>query len=125
MFYNNDKNQESRKPAKNYRKRARAILDVKFRVMAEIFAPDRSMIPSEKQIEVIVDNFGQFMNRMTDQHRRRGFPVQSFNDPLTEEEMQFLESRFVRRSHTVLRTKDSISITTKINTGDTNQERKN
>ena len=62
MVSTNDKNQSSRKPAENYRERARAVLKHTFMVMQGIAGPEKWKEPTEQEMERFIDEFHRLLN---------------------------------------------------------------
>lgn len=96
MVSTNDKNQSSRKPAENYRKRARAVLERMLMEMKAITEPEKWRELTEKKMEGLIDEFHHILNWAGDGARQIGLPAVYFPGQLTEEEMRFVESRFLR-----------------------------
>jgi hypothetical protein len=97
MVSTNDKNQKSRKPAENYRERAGAVIK---RMLVDVKAfvdPDKWKEPTPELTEGFIDEFHSIMNWASEGARKQGFPTPYFTGPLTEEEMRFVERRFLRR----------------------------
>ena len=89
-------NHSSRKPAKNYRKRARAVIE-RMWMQAHAFAgTEKWRELTEKGMEVFIDDFHRILNWASHSARKIGLPAMYFPGPLTEEEMRFVESRFLR-----------------------------
>lgn len=92
----NEKNPSSRKPAENYRERARAVLKQIFMVIQGLADPERWREPTEEEMERFIDEFHRVLNWGARAARQIGLPAMYFPGPLTEEEMRFVESRFLR-----------------------------
>lgn len=91
-----DKHDLSRRPAKDYRRRARIVLEAMFMQARAIALPGQWREPKDIPWEGLIDEFHHIMNWCVQGARRLGFFVPYYPGPLTEEEMQFVESRFLR-----------------------------
>ena len=96
MLSINNRDHSSREPAKNYRKRARAVLERMLVHMKALADPKNWREPTEEEMENFIDNFHHILNWAVDGARRLGFPVGYYSGQLTEKEMRFVESRFLR-----------------------------
>jgi hypothetical protein len=102
MVSTNGANQSSRKPAENYRERARAVLRQIFMVMQGLADPERWREPTEEEMERFIDEFHRVLNCGVRAARQDGIPAMYFPGPLTEEEMRFVERNF-KRDVTIVR----------------------
>ena len=94
MVCANDKNHSSRRPAEDYRKRARAVIE-RLMILMRIHAlPENWRQPTEEEMEGLIDEFHGIMNRAVRGAQELGYALGHFPGPLTEEEMRFVESRF-------------------------------
>jgi hypothetical protein len=91
----NDKSHNARVPAKNYRARARAVLERMLMQMQAVAGPDRWREPTETQMEGLIDEFPAILNLTLVGATRLGYPPVQFPGPLTETEMRFVESRLL------------------------------
>lgn len=89
-------NHSSRKPAKNYRKRARAVLERMLMDLKATADPEKWREPSPVEIDTFVGDFHRILNWLAMKALEYGIPAPYFPGPLTEEEMRFVESRFLR-----------------------------
>jgi len=96
MISANDKNQNSRKPAENYRERARAVLKQMLMVAQGLADPEKWREPTEEEMESFINEFHRVLNWGSLAVRRIGLPSMYFLGPLTEEEMRFVERNFMR-----------------------------
>ena len=105
MISTHDMNHSSRKPAENYRERARAVLERMLMVVQGLADPENWRELTEEEMERLIDEFHLVLNWGVRAARRVGFPATYFPGPLTEEEMRFVESRFLR-DVTIVRSSD-------------------
>lgn len=105
----NDKSHSTRVPAENYRERARAVLERMLVPMRALSKPNGWKEPTEAQMEGFIDGFHHVLNWALEGAKRLGFTVRYYPGPLTEQEMQRVESQFLVDVTTVGFDRDSLS----------------
>jgi hypothetical protein len=81
-------------PAKNYRKRARAIIEVLLG-QTKVLVGDRYHAPTPELMERFIDCFHHVCNWGLDGAKRLGFPVMYYTGPLTEAQFRAVEKIFL------------------------------
>jgi len=92
----NNKNQGSRKPAENYRKRARVVLEHMLMHMKAFTDSETWKEPTDQTMEQFIDEFHHIINWALDGVKGLRLSVGHFPGPLTEEEMRVVESKFLK-----------------------------
>ena len=88
----------TRIPAKDYRERAKAVLEQLLMVMKAITDSEKWSEPTEKKMESLIDEFHHILNWAVDGARQMGLPAVAYPGPLTEDEMCFVESRLLQNT---------------------------
>lgn len=100
----NTNNNNQKKPAKDYRKRARTIIEQMLNDIKIIFGREEHKKPiTEETMEKLIDEFHHILNWASDGTKKLRFPAKYYLGPLTEKEMQAVENNFAEIEKTFIK----------------------